>query len=67
MEIEITKTTEDIRENRKRTLKKGTKMVCTKELAEKYIKLKLAKEVVDSIRPTKAIRNEEDLERHFSV
>ena len=43
MKIEIVKETEDLRENRSKTLKKGTVFICSDELGKKYLKKKLAK------------------------
>jgi hypothetical protein len=43
--IEIIKETEDIRPNRSKVLKVGTRFQCLNEIADKYIKKKLAKEV----------------------
>lgn len=63
MEIEIIKDTEDIRENRSKTLVKGTKMVVTKELGDKYIKAKTAKIVEPKIKVIKPIKNADDLEK----
>lgn len=55
--IEIIKETEDLRPNRNKVLKKGTRFQCLDSLADQYLKKKLAKEVTTDI-----IKIEEDKE-----
>jgi hypothetical protein len=53
--LEIIKDTEDLRPNRTKVLKKGTRFQCLDSLADQYLKKKLAKEVTPDI-----IKLEED-------
>lgn len=47
--LEIIKETEDLRPNRTKVLKVGTQFQCLDELADKYLKKKLAKEIKPAI------------------
>lgn len=60
--IEIIKETEDLREGRSKILKKGTSFTCTDELAEKYLKKKLAKIYEPDIKPVDNLKTVEEVE-----
>ena len=64
MDIKITKDTEDIREGRNKTLKKGTVITVTKELGNRYISAKKAKELEPDIVPV--VKDIKELEKYES-
>lgn len=60
--LEIIKETQDLREGRNKILKVGTKFACIDELAEQYLKKKLAKIQGETIKPRKPLKSIEDAE-----
>lgn len=61
--LTIIKETEDLREGRNKKLKVGTSFTCTDELANKYLKKKLAKKYEPDIKPINNIITADDAER----
>lgn len=69
--IIITKETDDIRPGRTKTLGVGTEMTCLDDLADEYLKKKLAKLKDEPIKPKKkplkSIKDVEDYEMNYEL
>lgn len=63
--IKIIKETEDLRENRNKILKVGTKFTCVDELAKQYISKKLAEEVGPEIMKAEQEKVEKELDKNL--
>lgn len=55
MKIEITKDTPDLREGRSKKIAKGTIIDCTAQVANLFIKAKVAKEYEPGVKPKRPV------------